>query len=87
MRKISTVIDKILFLLPDPVPAEVSDNITSLRAELNIIRRTGDYAAPEGKIDDQQWDRLSTALYRYMPKPSSYTWAGAISEVVTTESV
>lgn len=84
MRTISQVIDGILALMPNPYPPEVADNLTNLVAELNIVRRTGDYAAPEGSIDEMQWNRLSTALYRNMPKSDSYQWAKEISLLVTT---
>ncbi len=82
-RKVSTVIDDILAALPNPAPPEVADNITSLVSELRIISRTGAYAAPEGTIDNDQWNRLSTTLYRYMPKAESYPWAQHVSDIVT----
>jgi len=81
MRTVIATIDEITAALPSPPPSEVFDNILTLKAELGILRRTGEYHAPES-VDDL-WQRLSTTLYRYMPDAKSYPWAQAISDIIT----
>ena len=83
VRNITTVIDGIVALIPNPAPDLVADELTVLQAELRILKRTASYAPPEGTNDTDLWNRLGTALYRYMPSPSSYPWAKAISDLVT----
>ncbi len=83
-RNITTVIDSIVALIPifDVTP----DEIVTLQAELRILKRTAAYAPPEGNSDTELWDRLGTALYRYLPNPAGSAWAKAISDLVTTVS-
>ena len=83
MRSISTVIPGIQALIPNPAPSEVADNMTVLSAELRILQRAVNYTPPESADDiKEQWDRLETILYRYMPPPTAYPWAQAISVLV-----
>ena len=82
MRNITDVINEVLEILPDPPPTEVADDITVLKAELRILKRTGSYTPAEAHTDEALWDRLGIALYRYMPNPEGYTWAKAISDVM-----
>lgn len=81
-RKISETIDQIIALLPDPVPPELEIELIVLRAELRILRRTGNYTPPEAADDTVLWDRLATACYRYLPKPESYPFAQNISTLL-----
>jgi hypothetical protein len=81
-RNIMTVIAQIQALLPNPAPPEVSDEITTLAAELNILERTAAYTPSESAGNADLWGRLGTALYRYLPNPARYPWAQAISTLV-----
>lgn len=88
MRSISTTISTIIATLPtgadfQALPETVQDNLTVMQSELRIISRANSYTAPEGKDDTALWDRLSTTLYRYMPPPAAYSWAAAISVIIT----
>lgn len=82
-RKISDVINQILTLLPNPAPPEVGDNITVLTAELRILLRVSSYTPPEAADSPVLWERLSAQLYRLLPNPKGYTWAQAVSDLVT----
>ena len=83
MRKLSDVIAQISALIPNPAPPAVADDLTVLAAELTILNRVSLYTAPESPIAAENWARLGTALYRYLPNPAGYAWAQAISDVVT----
>ena len=83
MRSLTTTIDQIIALLPVPAPPELADELIVLTAELNILRRTGAYTPPEAAEDPALWQRLATALYRYLPKPGAYAFAQKISTLVT----
>ena len=82
MRNIATVIDQVMALMPDPAPPEVIDELLVLRAELKILKRVAAYHPPEA---DQvaMWNRLATALYRFLPD-TGRPWAKQISDVVTS---
>ncbi len=82
MRNIADVVNEVLALIPDPAPAEVADDLTVLKAELRILKRTGSYTPAEAHTDEALWDRLGIALYRYLPNPEGYEWARAISNVM-----
>lgn len=82
-RNIQSVIAQVQALLPSPAPAEVADNVTVLQAELRILARAAAMTPPEAGIDGSMWQRLQTALFRYMPASADYAWAAAISGVVT----
>lgn len=82
MRNFQQIVQQILQALPDPAPAEVADELTVLRAELQILLRTGAYTPAEANASNL-WERLQIALYRYLPNPAGYTWAQTISNIVT----
>lgn len=82
MRKLSDVITQVLALFPEPVPAAVYDDLTVLRAELEILLRTAAYTPPESLVGTELWSRLGTACYRYLPHPASYPFAQSISDVL-----
>ena len=84
MRSITKTIAQIQALLPTPdvTPAVVADQITTLRAELNIMYRSSMYVAPEGA--QAAWVSLSATLYRYLPQPGSYPWVKAIADLMAT---
>jgi hypothetical protein len=80
MRNIQTVISGIVALIPATVDPAIQNNITTLRAELTILTRWADYAPAEGSA--VLWEKLGTALYRYMPLPSYAPWCAEISALV-----
>ena len=84
MRNFAVVVDQIAALLPNPAPPEVASELTVLTAELQILKRVGAYTPPEASEDAALWQRLSTALYRYLPNPKGYAWAQQISDIVTS---
>lgn len=79
-RDIVNVIGLIVGQLPNPAPPEVEKELIVLQAELSILMRTAMYQPPEASVQDL-WNRLATALYRYLPDPASYNWAQAISNI------
>lgn len=83
MRKIQDVIAQIQQLIPAAPPAEIADNMTVLQAELGVLSRTANYTPPESALTSQQWARLETVLYRYMPPVTYAPWCAQISQVVT----
>lgn len=82
MRKISNVIAQILALLPNPVPAEISDDLVVLRAELALLLRTATYTPVESPVAAELWSRLGTACYRYLPNLAGYPFAQLISQLL-----
>ena len=79
MRTIPNVIAQILALLPVPVHPELADDLTVFQAELAVILRTAAYTPPESPTRQELWARLATACYRYLPNPTAYAFARAIS--------
>lgn len=80
MRTIAGTITKIQALLPTPetTPVDVRDQMTILRAELNVIEKRTLYMAPESA--STAWEDLSGILYRLMPRMGSYPWVKAVSD-------
>jgi hypothetical protein len=79
---IQTTIASIVALLPTSPDPVISNNIVTLRAELAILARWADYAPALGSAP--LWEKLGSALYRYMPLPTYATWCQQISTLVTT---
>ena len=82
-RDIKSVIVEVQVLLPNPPPAEVADQILALNANLNILLRESSYTPPESPMVQTLWNQLGILLYRFMPKPTAYEWAAAVSVLVT----
>ena len=80
MRNISIIIHQIVALIPTEVEPAIQANMTTLEAELKILCRWAEYAPPEGS--GGLWERLGTALYRYMPPPTYAVWCQQISPLV-----
>jgi len=82
MRKVSDVINEVLALFPAPVPPAISDDLTVLRAELMLLERTAAYTPAASPVAADLWSRLGTACYRYLPNPTAYPFAQAISDLL-----
>ena len=81
MRNVTTITNQILTILAGATiaPAE-ADNIATLKAELRIILKTAAYWPPEASED--LWNRLGTALYRYMPPLQNTGYTAEIAALV-----
>lgn len=82
MRNIQTVIDQISALIPTNPTPDIAANMIVLQAELQVLSRTAAYTPPESSLNANQWARLETVLYRYMPPVSYAPWCAQISALV-----